>query len=303
MPKQAQALLALCLAAQAAKTENAITMPLPPTISGIEMPAISSPSMGGSFYTPGKIYERREQPAGSPNDTKTPATPHGVGNPAAPTVPNLRATLSDTLDGNYPSAADVSALSQSGLFSGIYGLIGNASAPKNAATADGNAPILQTILTEIADLKKQLNGNTRGSAVQNRSTGAADKLHQPIAPAILRFMINGSDILASCKTIYFSKPEADGTFLLTADRNYTTDGGQRSETFYLLFKAAAGGGSGNGYTVIPAVLQMQTDPASPVHRLAKEQRLTAEKTGNLVSLRVMNGGVTADLLLDIGGAK
>ena len=100
-------------------------------------------------------------------------------------------------------------------------------------------------------------------------------------------MINGSDILASCKTIYFSKPEADGTFLLTADRNYATDGGQRSETFYLLFKAAAGGGSGNGYTVIPAVLQMQPDPVSPVHRLAKEQGLTAEKTGNLVSLRVM----------------
>ena len=121
-------------------------------------------------------------------------------------------------------------------------------------------------------------------------------------PVILRFVINGYDILTSCKTVYFSRKETDGTFLLTADRKYLSDGKINSETFYFLFKADGRGGSEAGYNVVPQIMQAQENTNSLVYKLTKQNNLKAEKTGNLVSMRVNFEGLTADLLLDIGGS-
>ena len=69
-----------------------------------------------------------------------------------------------------------------------------------------------------------------------------------------------------------------------------------------MFKADGRGGSEAGYNVVPQIMQAQENTNSLVYKLTKQNNLKAEKTGNLVSMRVNFEGLTADLLLDIGGS-
>ena len=119
-------------------------------------------------------------------------------------------------------------------------------------------------------------------------------------PAILRFVINGYNILDTCRTVYFSRQEQDGSFLLTADRRYISDNTVREETFYLLFKADGNCGASKGYDVQPAVVQDYQNDYSLVYQLAQKKNMKASKTGNLVVLRSTSPDWNLDLLLDIG---
>ena len=271
------------------------------------MPSVNTPTMGGSFYTPGKIYTGRKNlptvpKAAAPEEQNTQSAQSVL--PAAKantesTKSNI-AQLSSALGGtDYLSAADMQSLGQNGLFSGVYGLLGGASGQGQTSSENTNI-LLQNILTEIEGLKKQLGKNSAGTADNVSAQAARTGSLHGLRPAILRFVINGYDILSTCKTIYFSEPEGDGTFLLTADRKYLADGKQNAETFYFLFKSDGRGGGQGGYSVIPEVSQSPENPASLVFRLSRQENLTAAKTGNLVSLRASIDGLTADLLLDIG---
>ena len=119
-------------------------------------------------------------------------------------------------------------------------------------------------------------------------------------PTIIRFTINGYNILGTCKTVYFSNKENDGSFLLTADRKYISENKLREETFYLLFRSNGNGGSAAGYNVEPAIIQDYENTYSFIYQMAQRKDLKATKTGNLVSLRYSSTNWNMDLLLDIG---
>ncbi|MDY5047707.1 MAG: hypothetical protein SPE87_08150, partial [Treponema porcinum] len=217
----------------------------------------------------------------------------------------LSSESSSDLESSRLTASDVALLGQNGLLNGIYGLAGNASSYNSSSNTD---ILLTKILEQLNELKKAQeeklqSDETEKSGKNTASQNTALPYTQPDKsqrPAILRFVINGYNILDTCRTVYFSRQEQDGSFLLTADRRYTSDNTVREETFYLLFKSDGNCGASKGYDVQPAVVQDYQNDYSLVYQLAQKNNLKASKTGNLVVLRSTSPDWNLDLLLDIG---
>lgn len=133
-----------------------------------------------------------------------------------------------------------------------------------------------------------------------KNTGESYARNTGRSPAIIRFIANGQNILDSCRTVYFSTKENDGSFLLTGDRKFYVGERAREETFYFLFKSDGNPGSRSGYFVQGEVIQDFENKSSVLHGLSKKDGLKAVKTGNLVSLRSKDSDLNMDLLLDIG---
>ena len=118
-------------------------------------------------------------------------------------------------------------------------------------------------------------------------------------PNILRFKINGYNILDSIQTVFISKPENDGSFLLTADRIYYVNQKQRKETVYVLFKAIGSNGSSTTFQIEPEIVQDVKNQNSFVYKMAQRDDLTAKKTGNLVVINNSDKNMQIDMLIDI----
>ena len=234
-------------------------------------------------------------------------------------IPSGKAQSTEPADTNSSkkssvvTAADLTALANKGLLNNFYSLLGasgngallpggittgglsSGGISSGAALPSSSNTMLEKILSELDDVKKQ-----NAEAVKSNE-------EQPLAssarPGILRFIVNGYDILSSCRAVYFSDVGEDGTFLLTGDRTYTANGQKRMETFYLLFRPAGNAGFSAQYKVECSVVQDYTNAHSFMYRLASLGNLSAAKTGNLVSMRTSDPNCRADLLIDIGSAK
>lgn len=282
-----------------------LKMPEMPSMTNISdgpsMPRISAPVLGSTFYVPGNIYNRRKSeviitnPQGS-DAVEAKADSVSAGSEAVAAV--LRS-------GMHLTASDVSDLGDNGLFGGIYGLLGDGSASsvsKVLATSSSQDVMLQQILKELETLKTQ-NENLQTKFAKEGQSGVqavANGKPEKGDARILRFFVNGSNLLDTCRTVYFSKKEQDGSFLLTGDRKYSADNKSRDETFYLLFKADGNCGTTAGYDVEPKVIQDYKNEYSYLYQLSKKHNLKAEKTGNLVALRCQEPAWNMDLLIDIG---
>lgn len=302
-------LASLCAFPQAAGAITPPSLPSSPVISDAPaMPSISAPTIGSPFYRPGNSYHQQQSRSNSApktNITYSDSSTQKKTETAArtETSPVLQPLLgSGTTAADWLSAGDIAALGQNGLLGGIYGLFGNPSAAYS--TASSTDALLSQILERLNELKAEQKNTSAekqsgiNSAAQNAVQYAQNDTAQ--RPAILRFIINGYNVLDTCRTVYFSKKETDGSFLLTGDRKYLSDNDVREETFYLLFKADGNSGSLKGYNVQPAVVQDYQNEYSLVYQLAQKQNLKAAKTGNLVSLRSTAPDWNLDMLLDIG---
>ena len=292
-----------------AKQNAPVTAPVMPTPPS--MPTLSVPSMSAPHYTPGRNTAAQRQT----NDSQTGPAPAANETPSQTMqrIPSGKVQSTGQADANGSknpsavSAADLTALANKGLLNNFYSLLG--ASGNDALTggglsagtmASGEMPpsssnaMLERILSELAEVKKQNADAVKSDEEEPQSNPA---------PGILRFIVNGYDILASCRTVYFSDVGEDGTFLLTGDRAYTANGQKRTETFYILFRPAGGAGFSVQYKTEIAVVQDYTNAHSFMYRLASLGDLTATKTGNLVSLRTSDPNCRADLLIDIGGAK
>ena len=118
---------------------------------------------------------------------------------------------------------------------------------------------------------------------------------------ILRFRFNNYEFVSSLSDVYISIPEDDGTFFVTGDRTYSFGNGQSRETFYMLFKANSSNDSSllGNYSVAVSVMQDVENPNSFVYKLSKVENLTAQKTGNLASLRLSKSDLKADILISL----
>lgn len=285
-----------------------LKMPEMPAITNISdgpsMPRISAPTHGTTFYVPGNIYNRRQSEVIITNQQKNPAVV-SQDTKNSLSAENLTASLSAV---NRLTASDVSDLGSSGLFGGIYGLLGNNSINSaNSSYSDASTQdvMLQQILRELEGLKVQ-NEKLQNELSKRESAGnsgiqsVANGKKETGDAKILRFFVNGRNLLDTCRMVYFSKKELDGSFLLTGDRKYSTDNKSRDETFYLLFKADGNCGTTAGYDVEPKIIQDTYNEYSYLYQLSKKHSLKAEKTGNLVSLRCVEPSWNMDLLIDMG---
>lgn len=120
---------------------------------------------------------------------------------------------------------------------------------------------------------------------------------------ILRFRANSTDLLPSCKTVYFSQPDPAGIFLLTGDRVVKAGGKDRNETFYFLFTPTLDAEGKFIYTVEAQLTQDWAAERSELYPLTTALPLTATRTGNLITLRHNSDGWVLDLLLDLREAE
>ena len=165
-----------------------------------------------------------------------------------------------------------------------------AAAPRTAAV--GTAPVATA----------SLRANTAAPAAAQRSRAPAQAAASTTpatrsGPRILRFLVNGSDVLATCREVYFSAQESNGSFLLTADRTYQ-DTDTLEETLYLLFQAKGNESGMTRYAVTPSLNQQDVNTASVLRLLVQQDELTASRTGNIVAMRI-DGDCKIDLLLSL----
>ena len=261
-----------------------------PIMSMPEMPSMPSLSMDGSFYKPSFPY-----------------VPDPVSPPIPPKVEKGETVIEEAKkeddlltklisDNSTLTASDISNLSDYGLFTDVNSLLGSSSSI--AGNASTNI-LLQEILKQLNSLKKSEESASNRQREVNLNNQKDNENFKDRNPSVLRFKINDYDVKESLMEVFLSSPSEDGSFLLTADRKYMANGKTRTETFYLLFTPGKNGGSKSSYDVLATISQDYLNENSFIYKLCKKQNLTAQKTGNLVVLKLNDKDLKVDLLIDI----
>lgn len=144
-----------------------------------------------------------------------------------------------------------------------------------------------------SSLRKQSEGPKARISTSTKAEKSMNKERK-----ILRFTINSYDIRPEIKGVFFSIPEDDGSFLLTGETEERVKGEKRKEIFYFLFNAKGFKQNALEYEVNLSVLQEKEERTSLLYKLSG-RKLSAIKVGNMVSMRVKDEEITADLLLDL----
>lgn len=272
------------------------------------MPQMPTISAEGSFYTP-------TFPSRARNQAKSQEKNAAAQNQNETVIKNqtINSSISALLGSNANSiltASDISALYDSGLFGNISSInngnngafYGNDYALEKFSSdynARASNSLLLQILAELEQLKNQQKNITAAEKEELSNAQTDSKNFRKREPSVLRFKINGYDLKNSLTETFFSDTEVDGTFLFTADRKYFADSKTCKETFYILFTAKNSKGVTVLYDVQPRIVQETKNENSYVYKFANKKNITAEKTGNLVTLHYSDDNLEADILLDI----
>ncbi len=267
--------------------------------SSVEMPEMpdmpSMPQIGGSFYKPSfpsgfGSRKNKNETDNDDNETNASVLTEAV------TPESLLSTVYS--NSGILTAYDISALYDSGLFDNISSLNSQNSLTNYSTTTSTNL-LLQQVLNSLNELKNQQQSASARDKNRLDAVKTDSENFKIREPSILRFKINGFNILDSLTDVFFSETEADGTFLLTGDRKYFINQQVHTETFYMLFKTVSSNGSSLTYKVQASIVQNSRNENSYVYKLANVKNLTAEKTGNLVVMHFSGDSLSADILLDI----
>ena len=275
------------------------SMPSMPEISG--MPQM--PSIGGGFYKPEipNVKNQNTKKGDGKTDSEKSESVISSNNSPDNFVANLLGSNANL------TAQDISSLYDFGLFddiSSLTGLTGESSSVNSllglgTGTTDSTNILLQQILTSLEELKKENKKSSEAEKESQNDLQEDSQIFKSRNPNILRFKINGYNILDSIQTVFISKPENDGSFLLTADRIYYVNQKQRKETFYVLFKSIGSNGSSTTFQIEPEIVQDVKNQNSFVYKMAQRNDLTAKKTGNLVVINNSDKNMQIDMLIDI----
>ena len=267
------------------------------SITPIQMPTMpqmpSMPTIGSDFYKP-NFPVSPAAPGSKKTETKSEESKESTATKVnADDTEDLLTAL--TSNNSYLSAMDITSLYNSGLFDNISSLN---NVNKKLASSSENA-MLEQIIKSLEELKEKTNLSSQSQTLALKDAQTDSQTFKSRQPQILRFRVNGYNIADSLSTVFFSKLEDDGSFLLTADRRYFVSGRPRTETFYLLFKTIKNSGFSTVYQVEPNLVQDYLNENSFIYRISNIENLTAEKTGNLVVLKNADANLNVDLLLDI----
>jgi len=278
---------------------QAMEMPEMPSISMPDMPTISSPTMDGKFYRPSVPQQKQTKVSSSNTKVAEPKkNTEAVLSDARSTEDLLQSLLTNS---NLLSAGDISGLYNSGSFdtlSSLTSLTGKTNNTSSSSDLSTNL-LLREILDKLNNLKAEQNSASAAEQELYAAKQQDSETFKKRKPSILRFKVNNYSVKDSITQEFFSEPEPDGSFLLTADRKYLLNNRSCTETFYLLFKAIKSNGSSTTFSVTPSIAQGSENKNSYVYKMCQQKDITAQKTGNLVVVHYNNNGVAADLLLDI----
>ncbi|MGN0729420.1 hypothetical protein [Treponema sp.] len=275
---------ALLSAAHAQTSIGSVTSP--------SMPVISSPEIGSGFYAPGSILEKNfsgEKDSKNSSEEKKSAENEAAQKKEIQTekARQLAAAL---------TANDMSLLKNRGLSGDINSLIFSLSSSEGSYETNA---LLNKILAEIEKLKEDSKPSDTAAEKQIAAkTSEPEGIKKPAR--ILRFSVNGYNILSTCRAIYISDVQLDGTFLVTGDRIYSSDGKKRTETFHILFKSCPGDDGISNYTAAVKVTQDFLNENSFLYQMSKSGEIQAMRVGNFVSVRTEDPGWKLELLIDLG---
>lgn len=265
-------------------------MPSMPDVSDISFPEI-----GDTFYHPSVPYRPKGKTTQSEDDNSF------VKNDNTAVISENKsddAFIKSILSGNdILSASDISSLYDSGLFSNLSSLSENKI--DSFSSTNTTTILLQQVLKELEELKAEQKKATAAEKQQLQNYQQDNQTFRTRKPSILRFKINGYNIVDSLTSVFLSEPDDDGSFLLTADRKYYVNQKVKNETFYFLFKSIKGNGATTTFEVVPSIIQDSKYTDSYVYQFCQQKNLTAEKTGNLVVLHYNSDKITSEILLDI----
>ncbi len=260
-----------------------VSFPKIDSLASPAMPTIESPTIGGEYYKPGVVKKQTPQTAAT-NSTEDKSFKD-----------KKYEELKKLADENFfptLTADEVQSLNVNGVLENVLENIDR----QNSKETDH---LLKQVLSEMEEIKKQ----NREPAPKPARGPNRREVSQNTGSRLLRFKVNGYDVLHTCRTVFISDVQEDGTFLVTGDRRYQSDGATRSETFHLLFKAASGANGAKSYDAAAAVTQDYFNENSFLYQMSQKGDLQANRVGNLVILRTADADWKLELLIDLGATS
>ena len=186
------------------------------SIESPSMPTVSSPEIGNGFYSPGSVLKSEYGKNTSQSNLSHPeqAKSENTNAEASNSKSEMQKKILSAL-----SAKDILLLKEQGFSSDINSMIFSLSSSDNSQETK---ILLNKILSEIEKIKDESdkeNSNKKSPEV-SAASAKEEKLPEKAKARLLRFSVNGYDILKTCRKIYISEVQLDGTFLVTGDRFY-----------------------------------------------------------------------------------
>lgn len=266
------------------------------SIASPAMPTVSSPEIGNGFYSPGSVlkpeYSKNTSQSNSSQSEKAKSENKNAESSNAKNEVQKKILSALT-------AKDISLLKEQGFSSDINSMIFSLSSSDNSQETK---ILLNKILAEIEKIKDESGKENENKKTFEVSAASAkeEKLPEKSKARLLRFSVNGYDILRTCRKIYISEVQLDGTFLVTGDRIYSSDGKNRTETFHILFKSSPSESGSSNYKAAANVTQDFLNENSFLYQLSKFENLPAMRVGNFVSMRTEEPNWKLELLIDLG---
>lgn len=248
---------------------DSVTFPTVSSVTSPTMPTISSPTIGGGFYVP--FFQNQKTNSKTINNSKREDKNQIYQQKEKKNIPTQKISSSITADEIY-------ALSSMGLLENITGSVGAKNTYSTQTTTETKV-ILEKVLNGIEEIKnnvKEIPSVQPVTVVTSSPVVSSNNLSSAVEKAssrILRFNVNNYDILKTCKKIYISDVQHDGSFLVTGDRLYMSDKKNRTETFHMLFKNSSGENSAINYNAAATVTQDYLNENSFLYQLSKRNQL------------------------------
>ena len=282
-------------------SSGTVDFPSVDSINSPDMPSVSAPVIGQPFYTPGSYYSN----ASDESDTNKAST-EDIAESETKTTPSLSTLTASDLASLSSMGISLSSLltGTSNTSTGTNEILSNIYTSKSESETN---QLLKKVLNELENLKKQYAEEV--SLKETENTGKSETAiktsqelssTQKYSPKILRFTINGYDLLSTCRTVYISRQAKDGSFLMTGDRRYSSDGNIRSETFHIIFKADGATQGKEAFSTATAVTQDYLNDYSFVYQMSQKDDLKAYKTGSFITMKTDDPTWKLDLLIDLG---
>ena len=240
-----------------------------PSVSMTSISSPTSPQMPSFSSIPSISTSSTNNSTQSQNQTCT-QNSQTTSEKSTTSVMNEASMLSSFLNGS--STNDVATLST--LLGNNYSSLQTL---QNAQNANSTNLLLQQVLEKIEKLE------TPSTPIINQNG------------KIIRFWANGQNLLNSISDVYFSKKAEDGSFFLTAQLKSKAGENTNTETFYISVNKV----NSRQFSSQISLIQQITDETSLLFQIAKNSPVESQVTGNLVSIKINNENLKADILIDI----
>lgn len=254
----------------------------------ISSPTISSPTTSGinKQQTPNKSNSTSNN---NSSNTKSNSNSNSNTKNTSTTSQSLNLSAASLLQLSNSSSSLSSLGNLNSLLSGSG--INSLSNTNNSSTLILNQILeqLNNIQSELSDIKNSTdytqNKNSQNTTTNNNISNSLNN--------ILKFKINGINILPSITNVFFSKQENDGSLLVSFDRTYFINSQKFDETLYLFFRNVGN----NIYEVALSLSQIPLNENSLFYKLKNYSVYESTKSSNCYLINFSRKDLSIELLL------